>query len=1316
MTANSAKMLRDVYSSLKDTAVKKLYIVGEKGVGKTWIAKKSTDLAVKKGIFDFALWVFLCRKYDSKSLSESFVRQLSLLSCTEESEIDDESSEAKEKKEKEETENIDDKIRDILKDKQVLLVLDDEGSIMAEAEIMSLIESSLKITPSKFLIIQTHHNNDDDTRDEEVIELEPLSTEESLDLLKEKIGDSLLKVPGLEQLAEAFVAKCRNVHSEVIALAKALSYLMKDESNKKILEDALVEARETEHYNVRRLLYSGYEPVPVSVLVDCCWSGAHFFRDSGSVHYNELITYWILEGYLGKFDSIEKCYEKGHHVLMELIDFQLLKKLESGYVNGPVELTAEDSTDRRGFGGTARLGLATVFDTTWKGLGRITQKNGLIKTHNLSTLLLDFNHHGSEALLDNPQTQKVVEYLTLFNPTFKSLPPSLSKMSHLCVLVLRGCHFLEDISVSLDLKQLTALEISNASSLKNIPNDFFASMAKLKTLNLSQLNSITSLPSSLCDLSELCRLVVKECTQLEKLQSLIKLTDLVVLDISGNTSLKTIFDKTFSKNPKLQTVNLSKTKIRALPVLNSLVDLTHLSVSECTNIERLRSVTALKNLKVLDISGAKKFKEFHNPSLENLTSISTLDFSDTELDFLPCNLANPQYLYLRGCLKLEKLPRVDGLKDLKLLDLSGSTELNEIAVNFFQEFTCLEELNLSKTKLTELPTLSNLCKLRRLLLSECGSLVMLPELSSLEKLEVLDASKCSNLTEIQDDSFQNMFVLEKLDLSSTKIEILPPLSNPSNLCRLILKKCTDLKKLPLLKSLSKLEELILSGVELKEGADFVKDMSSLEILDLSDTDIPHLPPMSNLKNLRNLFLDGCKRLHNVPNLEELTNIEVLDLSGTGVTHLPNLKRLSKLRELRLRGCSSLEKFQDLNVSYLLKCKISEIPYGISGLKHLKVLDPPNTKSLKEADTEKSKIAQQETNQTPWIISDWQAEELADDAKFRMSVSATQFLEFLKENPLSRSFEKFHFLVHPTEAHDISGYMYAYRDELSVRDVYFSKLAHISERERSLEIRGFSSFPKGVENVLRHAEFVFVIDSSFIASLSDLGSDNFKKMKSLWVERCKKLATIVSIEDPAEFGDSLEIMHISNAVSLKNIYSGNSQIDIFKNLKCFYLDCCPELSNVFPSSQRLENLEVIQINFCDKLETIFEDESAKLPKLRTLHLWALPSLTRVGCSVPALQSLRISECPKLVNVLSPAQPPENLEILHVKFCDQLESVIENSESTSQMLTKLTELHLWQLPEAKNIGAELAKLPEDCKIRKCPKVSIGAQFATSITVES
>lgn len=111
--------------------------------------------------------------------------------------------------------------------------------------------------------------------------------------------------------------------------------------------------------------------------------------------------------------------------------------------------------------------------------------------------------------------------------------------------------------------------------------------------------------------------------------------------------------------------------------------------------------------------------------------------------------------------------------------------------------------------------------------------------------------------------------------------------------------------------------------------------------------------------------------------------------------------------------------------------------------------------------------------------------------------------------------------------------------------------------------------------------------------------------------------------------NLESRKSAGAIGLKSIpSSGNLHGNSFNNLKYFYLNFCPKLSVVFPSSQRLENLEILEIKFCAELVSLFQGDSAELPRLLTLHLWELPKLNTVGALMPALRSLKYGECPIL----------------------------------------------------------------------------------------
>ncbi|GFZ06296.1 hypothetical protein Acr_18g0004660 [Actinidia rufa] len=991
-----AQRKRKLLELLKDDEVRSIVLFGESGIGKTWTARDISSLARKRGSVDIILWVFLNRKYDRDTLCDSLAHQLSLLPSPGESEVQDGNEKLKGQQ-----------ISTAVSGKKLLLVLDDEGNKMNEEEIMSLLGSLLNLDQHNHKVLITRRSVSDREDDKKSLhEVLPLSKEESVSLLKERAGTGVFEVPGIKDLAEGFIEKTKYFPDAIVLMAKAFNHFAHQDSGVEKLKRSLEEAPGNETYNITHLLRSGYDLLPNCILIDCCWGGSHFFRDCGFIHYNELIAYWMIEGYLGPINCIDKAYERGHQFVMELIDFH--------------------DCHCGGFGGATSLGLATAFsalgDDKWKGLGRITHKNG-------------FNQEYQE-----------LQVLALFNPTLNTLSASSSMMRNLSMLVLRGCHFMKKIDSALTSDQLTVLEISGPSSLTSIPDEFFKHMPKLRSLNLSTL-LIDSLPSSLYELREIRWLILRGCSHLKKLKKFEKFQR-----PHGARSFWCYF---FGNG--------------------------------CTELNRLRGINSVDTLQVLDLSGASKFKEFHDQSLENIVGLKILDLSGTAVDHLPFSLGNPHHLYFKECTQLKDLSCVEALKDLETLDLS-------------------------KSKVKSLPSLSHLSNLRQLLLSHCSTLEELPELKSLEKLEVLDLSGCIALTGLHDKSFEQMSFLWRLDLSETNINFLPSLPNVNNLRHLLLRNCSKLQVLPPLESLSKLEELNLcgSGFLTKTGATFLKDMNHLVILDLSETLLQQLPSMSNLKNLRELYLRGCPSLKAVPDLDALTKLEVLDLSGTAVGYLPSLKNFSTLNRLLLKDCPCLQEFLQIETLHLLEATVKELPYGISELTHLERLDLPNLKNTQESGNSMMK----EPNQYGWGISSLPAEKVGDNGRPPVSVSSSQFLQVVENNPLlwKTSFNKLHFSVHSFEEQDQKGDISFCRDDFAFRDIYFLT-------------RQFS------------------------------GASNLKGLKGCWIERCREIESVFhedevvklgSLELSSQLPDNLEALQRKSCTKVQTMFEHSILISICCN--------------------------------------------------------------------------------------------------------------------------------------------------------------------------
>ena len=598
---------------------------------------------------------------------------------------------------------------------------------------------------------------------------------------------------------------------------------------------------------------------------------------------------------------------------------------------------------------------------------------------------------------------------------------------------------------------------------------------------------------------------------------------------------------------------------------------------------------------------------------------------------------------------------VESSEELEILDFLGACNLVKIEGKFFECLENLRVLNLSGTKVKDLPSLSALHNLYQLLLSCCLNLEKLPRLAS-SKLEELDLSGCKAMTMIEDKSFEHLPRLRRLVLSQTKIVHLPELN-----------------------SLSNLYDLNFSGVKSFTRANVIEHMSKLQFLNHYETWLKELPPLTNLKSLKHLFLRGSGQLEVLPVLEVLHNLETSDLSQTALRQLPFVGSLSNLHKLLLRDCSKLENFK--NHKLLDMSGVENLPRGISRLTQLQHLALPSMKEdIQAADTSEVTSWQQKPSASHWSFSVVDRT-VPNTSRSLLSYNGSLFLEFLDSNPsvLDSTSNHFHLFVHPSEVANGVGDMLFHKDELVFRDVYLLTRHCSKSQGRLVEIHHLSAFSEGIEAVLHNAEYIFLFDSLFFKSFSDLGAGNIKTLKGCWIEGCENMEFVIEtndLVDSSERGIELEILWISNASSLRSIYSENLQLGSFQNLKCLYLDCCPKLSSVFFSSHLLQMLEILHVRFCENLVALFGDdvEEHKLPHLAEVHLWGLPKLTRIGIESPLLRSFEIGDCSVLLHVSSSADMLENLEVLKVRFCDNFEAMFVGMTSENFILRSLHTVHL------------------------------------------
>ncbi|XP_022922245.1 putative disease resistance protein At4g19050 isoform X1 [Cucurbita moschata] len=1077
--------------------------------------------------------------------------------------------------------------------------------------------------------------------------------------LSEMVVDQVKNNPKFQKTAEIILQNCGNIPAMNLFIAETLNNIAEGEGDDWTLERALEEMASyciigrTLEDRIISLMRCGFEMLPRSdlALINCCWHSRQFFRKNHGVHYNVLITNWILEECFGLIDHFEKAYNQGYRILMKLIKCGLLKIENDNIV--VMEKLARDVPDSRyhGFIWKPSLGLSGVYEgKNWLGLESVGHADGMIRTcekdwKEISVLLVDGNHLCQEVIETYFSTLMNLRVLAVFSPRIKSLPISLTKLGNLCFLVLKDCDLLEKIDGLESLKALTVLEISNAKSLKHVPSDLFKSLSKLRSLNLSE-TGIERLPSSLSTLRELRSINLRGCCCLTSLPMLAKLRKLQLLDVSGATSLESFADKSINALQDLLLLDLSQTLVGHVPFLKDLKQLSRVSYRDCKKLIRLPNLRELSGLEVLDLSGALKIKEIQDNTFPENNVLKILDLSKTGVSCLPSSI---RYL-----------------SNLELLNLSEMLNMVELEDDTFQNMARLRHLNLSKSPVENLPSLSGLANLRELKLHECSKLRTLPSLIALEKLEVLDISGCIFFEAFEDESFSHMTNLQLLDVSETKIEKMPGLSGLENLSQLLLRNCINLTKFPPLSS-TKLKELDVCGAKnLREWeAELPEYMNQLEILNLSATRL-RSPPLNNYTNLRELYLRDCE-LQMPLKLDNLTNLEVLDLSRTRISSLQTITRLCNLRQLLLTDCSdlheipTLEPLVKLEALHLQGTGIKKFPCRMAMVTRLMHLDLPDSADTLGLDWTGIKSLPGELN---WDQCGMPSQLQNITNRPFMIVRNLESFRIMKGIPdlWNSCFNKFFISVCPLKKgeEEEDKEIYELQDGTSFQDIYFHVMSYHVEYTPFLEIRGFESFPTGLEDALMKVEYVSLVENGFIRSLSELGNAN--NLKGCWIWSCPNLENLMqedkdnlnlsknldqdnlkfsenldkdnlklseNLDKDAKLLDNLEFLWISNLPILRSVHSTGRQFESVRNLKQLYVDACPQLETLFKSSQLSKNLEILHVKFCDRLKSICEPkEGCTLQKLHSLSLVELPELTDIGLKLPSLRAANIRNCPKL----------------------------------------------------------------------------------------
>nr|XP_023909367.1 TMV resistance protein N-like [Quercus suber] len=284
----------------------------------------------------------------------------------------------------------------------------------------------------------------------------------------------------------------------------------------------------------------------------------------------------------------------------------------------------------------------------------------------------------------------------------------------------------------------------------------------------------------------------------------------------------------FTKSQKLiETLDFNKVPILEKLVLEDCINLRgvhpsigvhkkliHLCIKGCRNLKSLPTKLEMESLETLIISGCLKIKKIPDFG-ENMRHVLKLYLDELAITKLPTSighLTSLALLNIKDCKSLTCLPsNIFNLKMLKEISITGCSKLEGLP-EILRKAESVEELDVSGTTIKEVPSSSGLLKNLMLSFRECKSTswydllpfysrpkspnpVGLSSLSGLCSLTKLNLSDC-NLRAIPND-IGCLFSLEEIDLEGNSFVCLP--DSISQLCKLriiYLENCTSLRSLP----------------------------------------------------------------------------------------------------------------------------------------------------------------------------------------------------------------------------------------------------------------------------------------------------------------------------------------------------------------------------------------------------------------------------------------------------------------------------------------------------------------------------------------